>query len=100
MSHHDNVKKHAKRALSVGVGIAQLIGEQVGSVVKHLEQEGYLNQSEGKKLAREALSDANAFQKKLSAGLDRKVRGVVKSAGTKSKSATRRKKAGRSRKRK
>jgi len=97
MSNKDIIKKQAKRSLNLGLGIAELVGEQVGSIVKNLEKEGYVNRSEGKKIARELLSEANSLQKKLSSRLDKKVNAVVKSSGA--SSSTRKPKA-RSKKRK
>ena len=85
----DQAKKHAKRALSVGFGVAQLVSDQVGSVVSGLERDGHINRAEGKKMAKKLLAEANKFQRKISSRVDKQVRKVVKSSSSK-KSAQKR----------
>jgi polyhydroxyalkanoate synthesis regulator phasin len=73
----------------VGFGVAQLVSDQVGSVVSGLERDGHINRAEGKKMAKKLLAEANKFQRKISSRVDKQVRKVVKSSSSK-KSAQKR----------
>jgi polyhydroxyalkanoate synthesis regulator phasin len=80
----EQVKKHAKKAVNVGLGVVQLVGEQVNSILGSLEKEGHINRAEGKRMAKSVLAEANKFQKKISGTVDKKVKKVVNSSSTKS----------------
>jgi len=81
----EELKKHVQLAASIGFGLAHAAGEQVGRMLAGLEQDGYINRTEGRRMAKELLGDINQFQKKLSSKVDKKVRRVVQSSGTSSK---------------
>ncbi len=87
------VAKHAQRAVNVGLGLAQMVGEQLNTVLSGLEKDGHINRTEGKRLAKDLLKDVNTFQKKLSTKVDKKVKRVVQSSGTvtKTRSTSKRK---------
>ena len=82
MSNKDAVKKHAKRAVNVGLGVVQLVGDQLEKVISGLEKDGHIDRKSGKRMAQDLLGDVNKFQRKISARVDKQVRKVVKSSGT------------------
>lgn len=89
-------KKHITKAVNLGLGIMQLAEEKLNATLSALEKEGHINRKQGRQMAKDLLGEVNAFQKKLSAKIDKGVRGVVKSAGTRSKTRPKAKKRARS----
>ena len=78
------VKKVLKKAANVGLGLSQIVGGHLSSAISNLEKDGYIDRAEGKKLAKDLLSEANKLQKTFSSRVDKQVQRVVKSSGTKS----------------
>ena len=63
-----------KRSVLLGIGIGALTREKVERYVKKLNKEGYLDVAEGKRLAREMLSEGKRMEKKAKAMIEKRIK--------------------------
>lgn len=85
-----NFKKYLTQAISVGWGVMDAVQDRVDDTVSALEREGYLNRAEGRRLAKNLLTEANKWQKQFSQRVDKEVRKVTaQRSGSRAKKARR-----------
>ncbi|MEA3430753.1 MAG: hypothetical protein U9R08_05750 [Nanoarchaeota archaeon] len=71
-----------KKSVLIGIGLGVLTKSKVEKYVKDLKKEGYLDAKEGKKLAKEFLSEGRKLENKLKASLKKRVK-IAKSIKSK-----------------
>ncbi|MBW3003364.1 hypothetical protein KY328_04815 [Candidatus Woesearchaeota archaeon] len=62
-----------RRSVLIGIGLGAITKEKVERYVKDLRKEGYLDVEEGKKLARDMLSEGKRMEKKLKQHLKKRI---------------------------
>jgi polyhydroxyalkanoate synthesis regulator phasin len=82
-----NKMKLLKKGILVAIGLGAITKEKVEHAVDKMSKEGYLNVSEGKKLASSLLKDARSREKRLMKLLEKKMRKAYSVSKKKAKSS-------------
>ena len=78
-----------KKSVLIGIGLGAITKSKVEKYIKELKKEGYLDVAEGKKLARDMISETKRMEKALKSHVKKRVQMVRKiKAKYKSKKAS------------
>lgn len=72
-----NVRKWVKKSTWIGLGFVAMTKKKVDEIVDQLQRQGTLNESEGKKLARQLVKEAKKTAAKLQDVVEREVGRVL-----------------------
>ena len=72
-----NIQKWVRKSTWMGLGLVAMTKKKVDEMVDHLQRQGTLNETEGKKLARQLVKEAKAQASKFQSVVEREVGKVL-----------------------
>lgn len=80
-----NKKELIRKCLLVGVGVTAYAQDKADKVVKELLRKGHINKTEGKKIVKSVVSEAQKSGKRVSKVLEGELKKLMKATGVKPK---------------